>query len=475
MDMKEENPLRLLKALQEQNQHLKEQIEKLQEENRQLREEVARLRQQLGKNSSNSSKPPSEDKGGKNAGGNRAAKQPGQGKNANGGQKEHRGSTLEAVEKPEHRIVHLAEQCEMCGKAIVATDGYQIVGKRQVFDLPTPKLEVTEHQIGEIRCCGVAQKGRYPEQVKGRVQYGGHVAALVVKLSVAHRMPYEQISLLFSDLYGYEINSGTIESMLKEAYEKGSDVEQKNKQAVSASPVAHFDETGLRVAGKTQWLHTAVTETVSYYFVHEKRGKIAITSQQSVYAAYQGWAIHDCFATYFQNLQAKHGLCNAHLVRELQGVLEGGSQWAKAMQAFLWRLYEKSRPAKLTAIEMVDVHKEYLAILQRADQEEHPPNKQVGQRGRHKNTPGRNLLKRLQLHQQAVLAFASEVGVPFSNNLAERALRPAKVKQKISGCFRTITGAAIYARLLGILSTWKKQHLPVFTQLALLFNTTQST
>jgi transposase len=176
-------------------------------------------------------------------------------------------------------------------------------------------------------------------------------------------MPYEQINMLFSDLYGYEINSGTIESMLKEACEKGAGVEQENKQAVSASPVAHFDETGLRVTGKTHWMHTAVTEIVSYYFVPKKRGKIALASQQSVYAAYKGWAIHDCFATYFQNLQAKHRLCNAHLVRELEGLLEVGSQCTKDMQAFLWRLYEKSRSAKLTVNEMADVRKEYLAIL----------------------------------------------------------------------------------------------------------------
>ncbi|MBM3152830.1 MAG: IS66 family transposase, partial [Chloroflexi bacterium] len=230
--------------------------------------------------------------------------------------------------------------------------------------------------------------------------------------------------------------------------------------------VAHFDETGLRIAGKLHWLHTAGNAWYTHLFVHEKRGKAALRSEGSVLKDFTGHAIHDCLAAYFEFTQSQHGLCGAHIVRELQALIEDRSSWAVAMRAFLFALYDRERP--LQGQEAEDARQQYRQILSQAEQEEPPPQPKAG-KGRPKNTPGRNLLRRLQQHEDAVLAFALVEGVPFTNNQAERDLRPAKVKQKVSGCFRTGQGANVYARLQAVISTCRKQERNVFSVLRNLF------
>jgi transposase len=279
-------------------------------------------------------------------------------------------------------------------------------------------------------------------------------------------MPLGQISQLFTDLYEYELNSETVETALEQGYELARPLEMAAMEQLKGAKVAHFDETGLRIAGKLQWLHTASNAHYTHLFVHEKRGKDALRSEVSVLKDFSGRAIHDCLAAYFDFPQALHGLCDAHIVRELQALIEEGSQWAVAMRTFLFELYDQSRPLHGQAAE--DACRRYRQILSQAEQEEPPPQPKSG-KGRPKNTPGRNLLRRLQQHEDAVLAFALREGVPFTNNQAERDLRPAKVKQKVSGCFRTQQGAEVYARLQAVISTCRKQERNVFTVLRNLF------
>lgn len=189
-------------------------------------------------------------------------------------------------------------------------------------------------------------------------------------------------------------------------------------------------------------------------------------SEASVLKDFSGYAIHDCWAAYFKFTQAQHGLCDAHVVRELQALMEEHSFWAEQMRTLLFDLYEGGRPLSQQAAEAA--RQRYRQILSRAEQEEPPPQPKVG-KGRSKNTPGRNLLRRLKEHEDAVLAFALVEGVPFTNNQAERDLRPAKVKQKVSGCFRTEGGAKVYARLQAVISTCRKQERNVFGVLRNLF------
>lgn len=440
---------------------LKALIHQLLGENAQLKAENAELRRRLGLDSDNSHKPPSSD------GYKKKPSKPGlpkDKKGVNGGQPKHKGNTLKRIPKPDHVKVHLPQQCPCCGRQFSADEAHDIIQSRQVFDLPEPKLEVTEHRLAQIECCGHLQLGEYPPEVTASVQYGPAVRAFVTKLSVEHKMPLEQISQLFEDMYGYALNSATVEDALERAYELAEPVEAQVVTQLSEAELAHYDETGVRVAGKLHWLHVASTDTLTHLFVHEKRGTEALASDASVLKNFTGTAVHDCWPPYFNFTQARHVLCGAHLLRELQGLWENGSLWAEEMHGFLLALYKMPRP--LADSEQVYLH--YRLILEQADHEEPPP--QRSKRGKPKQSPGRNLLNRLREHEAGVLAFALEPGIPFTNNQAERDLRPTKVKQKVSGCFRTKAGADVYARLQAAISTFRKQGLNVFATLRDLFS-----
>jgi len=208
-------------------------------ENTRLQTENAELRRRLGLDSSNSHKPPSSDGLKKKPIKPALPKKEGR---SNGG---HPGKTLRRVENPDRIEVHLPIQCQCCGRVFSSTEEHQIVGSRQVFDLPEPKLEVIEHRVGQVECCGIEQKGSYPEEVNGPVQYGPGVQALVTMLSVDHKMPMEQISQLFEDIYGYDLNSATVQESLESGYEKAAPLEEARKERLLKEPVVHFDETGV--------------------------------------------------------------------------------------------------------------------------------------------------------------------------------------------------------------------------------------
>ena len=441
----------LLKALVKQ---LLEKIEQLEVEN-------AELRRRLGLDSTNSHKPPSSDGYRKKTVAPGLPKEKGR---RNGGQEGRPGRTLMAVTDPDRIEVHRPGQCLCCGRTFATDEPYEVIQCRQVFDLPKPKLEVTEHQLGQITCCGIAQRGDYPAGVNAAVQYGPGVRALVTLLSIDHKMPLEQISQLVEDLYGYDLNSGTILDALERGYAHAAPLEAATRARLREADVVHFDETGIRVAGRLYWLHTASTRDSTHLFVHKKRGQEALTSATSVLNDFTGIAVHDCWTPYFKFTKARHVLCGAHLLRELHGLKEDGRLWAAAMHKFLLDRHKMPRP--ITAV--AEVQKPYQTILEQADQEEPPP--RPSPRGKPKQTPGRNLLDRLRTHQDGVLAFALEAGVPFTNNQAERDLRPSKVKLKVSGGFRTVEGAQIYARIQAVISTFRKQGQGVFGRLRELFS-----
>lgn len=449
-----------IEALKKLVQQLLEDVARLTAENIQLKAENAELKRRLGLNSGNSDKPPSSD------GYQKKVSKPGipkAGKKPSGGQPGHQGNTLKRVAQPDRIEIHVPPQCRCCGRTFSEAEAHETGQSRQVFDVPMPKLEVTEHRLAEVTCCGLLQTGSYPAEVTANIQYGAGVRALITKLSVEHRMPQEQISQLFGDLYGYDLNSATLEDALERAYHLTETVETQIIAQLQAAPCVHFDETGIRVAGKLNWLHTAATDTLTHLFVHKKRGAEALNAEASVLKDFSGIAIHDCWKPYFSFTSAQHVLCGAHLLRELQGLWESGSVWAEDMHGLLLMLYRMPRP--VADDEQVRLH--YRLILAQADAEEPQPN--ASKRGRPQQSKGRNLLNRLREYEAGVLAFALEPDIPFTNNQAERDLRPAKVKQKVSGCFRTQTGAAVYARLQATVATLRKQGLNVFASLHDLF------
>ena len=425
-----------------------------------LTTEVAELKARLNQNSRNSSKPPSSDFNKSNPGIPKLPK-------GRGGQVGHRGKNLTKVENPDH-IVRLTTSVCSCGHELNPDEG-SIVKTCQVFDLPEPKLETTEYQVIEQKCsCGRIHRGELPLGINASVQYGPSMRALTSLLSISCQLSYAKISQLIEDLYGYNLNESTCISNNVLVYEYLEKTEEQIKDALIESPVVHFDETGIRVENNGNWLHTACNAAFTVLFVSLYRGVKAHEQINSVLFQYSGWAVHDCYATYFKFKNCCHGLCGAHLLRELTAQIDDDKEWAQEIHAMLLDLYQKSDKGTKTVPNIAEVKKRFLELCQKALEIELlmlPPPGLDKKRGRVATNKPINLLKRLITYIDSVLAFAEYEVVPFTNNQAERDVRPAKTKQKVAGCFRTIDGAAQYARIQGFISTCRKQNFNAFNEL----------
>jgi transposase len=434
----------------------------LRTENAALKTENADLRSQLQQNSGNSHKPPSSD------GLKKKPALPSHSGKKSGGQVGHKGTTLEMVSAPDSVIVHHSPRCACCCRPFSLDEVEGIAQKRQVFDIPVPRMVVTEHQIGVITCCGQAQKGLFPDSVSHPVQYGSKIKALSVMLNNEYKLPIEKIEQLFGDIYACHFNESTVLSANATCSEALVETEQTIKSAILASPVVHFDETGMRVAGCLQWFHVASTRLFTYLFVDGKRGKQALESTASLIKDFKNWAIHDCWQSYFDFKNVKHGLCNAHILRELQALIENGSVWAKQMHQLLLQMFKDSEKGTQILPNKEQWVEKYQLICKNADEQEPPPIK--GNRGKPKNSKGRNLLNRLTEHQDGIIAFAFNELIPFTNNQAERDIRCLKTKQKVATSFRTLKGAQEYARIQSFISTTRKHKINVFENLIRIFD-----
>lgn len=437
-------------------------IQQLVDENAALKARVAELESRLQRDSHNSHRPPSSDG---------LRKRPALPKPAGrkrGGQPGHPGKTLTMIPHPDHTIVCPPAMCS-CGVSFQDMPG-TVIERRQVFELPEPKLAVTEYQRLQCQCpgCGRLRAGDFPTTVTAPTQYGVGVSALVTMLNTAYAMPFKKIQRLITDLYGYAINERTLITANATCYEALALSDTALKTQVLASPVCHYDETGIRVEGRLYWQHTASTADATYLFVHAHRGQQALSSDASPLPTYTGWAVHDCWASYFLFSSCQHALCGAHLLRELTALTEAGSRWAKQMHTFLLTLYQVTNKGTRVVTAPHRWSALYDRVCARAQQEEPPPSR-LHQKGKLKRTKGRNLLARLITYKAAVLAFAFHSAVPFTNNQAERDLRPVKVKQRIAGSFRTLVGAQQYARIASFVSTARKQHRHVFKELCRVF------
>ena len=426
----------------------------------QLMLRVKELDAQINQNSRNSSRPPSSDLHRKGA----AFPRTKGGKV--GGKKGHDGGTLKMVDKADHIVEHQASVCTHCGK-VHFQERLVIRARRQVFDIPPPRIEVTEHRALDWVCCGCyhENQGKFPAQVSAPTQYGLRIQTMSVLLNNAYSIPRNKVQLIFQDFYGITLNEGTLQSQNEGAHAHLEAEETYIKAQVLHSEVVNYDETGFYVGKERYWEHVASNERFTYLFVHRRRGREAHEKDLSILPEFLNWAVHDCWSTYFQFSDCKHAVCGAHLLRELNALIENGSKWACQFHAFLLDLYRQTEQGKSSLPS--EKHKKtlfkYKKLLQLADQEEPPPIRH--QRGKQKQTKGRNLFDRLLKHQAAVLAFAFHSQVPFTNNQAERDIRPTKTKMKVSGCFRTIKGANMYARVQGFVSTIRKLQCNPFKEL----------
>ncbi len=455
----------LVSSLLERVSQLEAENAELRLENIALKKENLELKARLAKNSTNSHKPPSSEGYGKKPAFPKVIT------SKVGGQVGHKGQTLQMTTTPDILVKHYAKICTSCSKKLSESDVIKIGSSHQVFDLPPQKLLITEHQLLVSQCtCGCQNKASLPVGLSvSPVQYGSNIKALAVYLNTDFKLPFQKISTLFGDLYGYEFNPSTAFSANEQAYQKLEPIEKQIRQALTEVKVVHADETGVRCQGTLKWLHVACNRLYSYFFVHDKRGKLAIESEKSILQDCKNYIMHDCWASYFGLDQATHLICNAHIIRELQALIETGSIWASLMQKYLLNLYNISNQLALAQELLPKYVQEFHQICQQGFLEEPPPIKIVGQKGRVKKSKGRNLLERLSENQDAILSFAFHQDLPFTNNQAERDLRPVKTKQKVSACFRTIAGANHYARIQGFISTVRKQGLNPFQQLQSVF------
>jgi transposase len=420
-----------------------------------LQSENADLKSQLGLSSRNSHKPPTSD------GLNKPPTMP-RGKGGQvGGQRGHKGSHLKMVQSAEQIdtvVPYYPLSCGLCGQTL-ATAACELSARRQVFDLPQPKLSITEHQVFGCRCgkCGYRTLATFPQGVNAPVQYGSGAKAFATLLNQHYLLPFAKVSDLFDTLFGQPFNVSTLQSSNVAIYEALETTESAIQAAIVASPVAHFDETGLHINGTLNWLHVAATEQQTYYFAHAKRGTPALIDTPSVLRLFKGIAVHDCWSSYFKFDKCQHALCNAHLLRELQAAFERGYTWAKSLQDQFKELLQLKQTDQLTpkiGKEKREKLKDQLLIIQKdlVSSEELSDNKsKILQKTK-------ALIDRLNKHLDKFLAFALNPDVPFTNNLAERDIRMVKLKAKISGGFRTEKGAYVFARIKGVIATARKQN-----------------
>lgn len=456
------------KVLQQVVVELSDKLSYLESENASLRSENAELKSRLNKDSHNSSKPPSSDVLNKKAVNLRkpSGRKP-------GGQQGHKGTTLQFDGKVDRTMYYLPEYQCSCGVE------YEVISSstHYVVDLPKIKPEVTLHHTHSYRCKACGQLHKDPPFQGSKVQYGPGFKSLAMYLKNYQLLPYHRISEFFEDFFSSSISPGSLSNFEKQAQSRLSGFEEFVKDKLRSAEVIHSDETGLRVKARNHWMHVASNDKFTSYHLDSKRGKEAI-DRADILPEYKGRVVHDRFASYF-GYDCDHGLCNAHILRELIYIKEKDQvAWAqrlidlllKAKQvvdcqptistAFITRTKNKFK--KIVRQELTLLDKQTRAAQRNRD---HPV------RGKPKRSEAHNLLLALNKYHQQVLAFLTNPAVPFDNNLAERDLRMVKTKVKVSGSFRSIQGGEAFASIRSYISTLKKQKINVLDGFDRLFMT----
>jgi transposase len=399
-----------------------------------------------------------------------------------GGQVGHKGVTREFVEKPDQLVIHAPESCSLCGSSLSGTE-VEASERRQIHHLPPQKIEVTEHQAQIKVClrCGTKNKAKFPPDVNAPVQYGEGVRSVAAYLMGYQLLPYDRCAEAINDLFGCPLSEGTLATFLKKGASELNEPLQLIKEGLSKSEVLGVDETNLRVNQKQQWVHVSSTEKLTLLCHDKRRGTPAI-EQIGILSGYKGVCVHDGFSAYDQYRQCRHGLCNAHLLRELNYVIETSKPgWAEEMKQLLLDMKaavskaSEAGKARLSARQLEEFLRSYDGIVSGAGKLYQPlqRKKKGAKKRRSRESPikaaARKLIHRLGAKRDEILFFMRDFKVPFDNNQAERDLRMLKVKQKVSGCFRTTRGAEEFCRVRSYVSTMKKQGHSVMETLRSLY------
>jgi len=430
-------------------------------------ETIKELQARLDMNSGNSSKPPSSD--GYNKPAPKSLRKPSGRKP--GGQPGHKGSGFKLPEKIDIVQQAAPESCFNCEHDLTHTVG-EIIETRYESDIPP--IALVAKQVNRMRMicpeCGLKNEGMFPAGMTSKFQYGANLKAFALTLLNYGMVSLSRTEEILSGALNADICQGTLQSWVYECEQALGDTVEAIRTTVAAQPVVHNDETGFPVSGKNHWLHVSSTDKLTYITVHPKRGYEGM-AHNGVLPDYTGISVHDCFSTYFK-FGCEHALCNAHLLRELTGVYEAsGQQWASELISFLVDLKELSASYKQQGdtglpydsyIEQAEI---YQRILDMGFGLNPLPERVPGKRGRQRKGRVRCLLERLAEHRDKILLFARDFRVPFDNNQAERDIRVAKVKKKVSGGARTLRGAEAFARITSFIQTARKHGRSIFSAL----------
>ena len=435
-----------------------------------LEQRIKELEARLNMNSSNSSKPPSTD----NKLTQDKSKTTSKSKKKRGAQSGHKGKNLKIVAKPDNIEILLPAKCSCCNHSLENIETLKFE-KRQLFDLPDVNMNVTEYQAHSLECkeCHTINKAKFPENIKAVTQYGDNLKSFISYLNAYQMLPYERISETIEDLTSHKMSVGSIYNFLNTHYDKLKEFETTLKQSLLKEDVINSDETGVNVSAKLHWIHVASSSLITYYMLHKKRGRVAMDAMEII-PSYTGILVHDHWTPYNKYNNCSHSYCNAHLLRELNGISEKESvRWSEDMHTLLTNMNKAVHKAKenhkqeLSQAQIQKFIKNYEKITLSANKYYPPPgNTSKKARGRPKQEKGKNLLDRLSKYQNETLRFLSDFRVPFTNNLAERDLRMIKVKEKISGSFASFKGGEIFCRIRSYISTLKKNNISVLQGLS---------
>jgi len=424
---------------------------------------ITELEARLNMNSSNSSKPPSSDGLGKKPINSRK-----KGSKPSGGQVGHGGRTLYKVEKPDFVVDEkLPETCE-CGHDLSNVE--RTTKSRQVFDVPKVFVQVTEYTSCEAVCpgCGKVHRTEFPQNVTQPTQYGPNMLSLMTYLTMYQLLPLERAAQAIHEITGQTVSEGTLVNASKSLSESLSSPIESIKTGLIGADVVHFDETGMRNHGKTDWMHVACTPTLTYYEVHPKRGTEA-TQAIGILPNLKGTAMHDHWKPYYSFEDCTHAECNAHHLRTLKDIAENYHQdWAEEMAGLLVECHREVVELKSAGINEMPkeaCHKwvvRYMQIVQKGIEEDAVKSPlKLNKKGTSMKSKPLQLLTKMMNYHIETLAFMFDFAIPFDNNLAERDIRMQKLRQKISGCFRGTDGANVFCRIRSYLSTARKNGVGV--------------
>jgi len=480
VSLREEN-----NRLRQENAALAKQVDELTAATLQLMDKVndlaeknAKLTEHLNMNSQNSSKPPSTDdlyqkptpKSLRKSTGKKA-----------GGQFGHEGHGISFSFIPDEIIKHTPGQCETCPYTETCARKETIVGTSYVIDtLVTIK---TDQHLATQRDCpltGEVLRASMPEGITGSVQYGEGICAMVATLYSRGIVSIGRIAEFMGAAFGTPISEGTVANIIDKCMERVYPAVEIIYTAVIDSPVTHFDETGLRVEETLNWAHVASTSKYTYLYIEEKRGQAGM-NDGGVLPLFRHTGVHDCFSPYFQYGSMRHALCNDHVQRDLQSVTDNQKQlWAGEMSRLFYEMESIKQSGLAKGLirppqEQLDaVCGKYDEILAKARLENTSPVPKFDKRGKPVKDPVKDkktaaLINRLAKHKGHYCLFFEDYSVPRSNNQAERDFRMLKVKQKVSGCFRTVSGADYFLCIMSYISTAKKHGVDAYNALLLAF------